>query len=59
MMPEQPSGVRYCNIILRYENKKKRDKAIFKAHIRYGYTLKEIAEHMVCIILQLAGLLIE
>ena len=32
--------------ILRYENKKQRDKAIFEAHIRYGYTLKEISEHI-------------
>jgi len=32
--------------ILRYEDKKERGKAIFEAHIRYGYTLKEIAEHI-------------
>jgi hypothetical protein len=44
--------------ILRYENKKERGKAIFKAHIRYGYTLKEIAEYMGVHYTTLAGLLI-
>ena len=29
-----------------YEDKKERDKAIFEAHIRYGYTLKEVAGHI-------------
>jgi transposase len=28
------------------KTKKERGKAIFEAHIRYGYTLKEIAEHI-------------
>jgi DNA-binding MarR family transcriptional regulator len=32
--------------ILRYEDKKERGKAIFEAHIRYGYTLKEVAGHI-------------
>lgn len=32
--------------ILKYKDKKTRDNAIFEAHIRYGYTLKDIAEYI-------------
>ena len=32
--------------ILKYKDKKPRDNAVFEAHIRYGYTLKDVAEHL-------------
>ncbi|MFA4830310.1 MAG: transposase, partial [Thermodesulfovibrionales bacterium] len=32
--------------ILKYKDKKIRDNAVFEAHIRYGYTLKDVAEHL-------------
>lgn len=31
--------------ILKYKDKKLRDNTVFEAHIRYGYTLKDIAEY--------------
>ncbi|ODS33404.1 MAG: hypothetical protein SCARUB_01441 [Candidatus Scalindua rubra] len=30
----------------KYENKKIEDKIIYEAYVRYGYTLKEIAEYL-------------
>lgn len=33
------------NEILKYQDKKSRDQAMYKAHLQYGYTLKDIAEY--------------
>ena len=33
------------NEILKYQDKKSRDRAMYKAHLQYGYTLKDIAEY--------------
>lgn len=32
--------------IFKYKDKKLRDNAVHEAHVRYGYTLKDIAEHL-------------
>lgn len=32
--------------IFKHKNKKLIDKAAYEAHVRYGYTLKDIAEHL-------------
>ena len=32
--------------ILKYKDKGQRDDAVFEDHIRYGYTLREIADHL-------------
>ena len=32
--------------ILRHGDKSRKDKAVYEAHVRYGYTLKDIAEHI-------------
>ena len=32
--------------ILKYKDKGQRDDAVFEAHIRYGYTLRKIADHL-------------
>lgn len=32
--------------IFKHEDKKLKDKAAYEAHIRYGYTLKDIAEYL-------------
>jgi len=34
------------NEIFKCKDKKSKDKAIYKAHLKYGYTLKEIAEYL-------------
>ena len=34
------------NEILKYQNKKSRDQAMYEAHQQYGYTLKDIAEYI-------------
>lgn len=34
------------NEILKYQNKKSRDQAMYQAHLQYGYTLKDIAEYI-------------
>jgi DNA-binding MarR family transcriptional regulator len=34
------------NEIFKYKNKKSRDQAIYKACLRYGYTLKDITEYI-------------
>ena len=43
----------YCNMtrpplneIFKYKDKKSKDQAIYKAHPKYGYTLKDIAEYI-------------
>ena len=32
--------------VLKYRDKKKRNQALYKAHLQYGYTLKDIAEYL-------------
>ena len=32
--------------ILKYKDKGQRDDAVFEDHIRYGYTLREIPDHL-------------
>ncbi|MGB6606401.1 MAG: helix-turn-helix domain-containing protein, partial [Atribacterota bacterium] len=34
------------NEILKYQDKKSRDQAMYEAHQQYGYTLKDIAEYI-------------
>jgi len=34
------------NEILKYQDKKSKDQAMYKAFLKYGYTLKEIAEYL-------------
>ncbi len=34
------------NEIFKCKNKKSKDKAIYKSHFQYGYTLKEIVEYI-------------
>ena len=40
------------NEIFECKDKKPKDQAMYKAHLQYGYTLKDIAEYIACIILQ-------
>jgi len=34
------------NEILKYQDKKSRDQAMYEAHLQYGHTLKDIAEYI-------------
>jgi len=34
------------NEILQYQDKKSKDQAMYEAHLKYGYTLKDIAEYI-------------
>ena len=34
------------NKIFKYKDKKSKNKALYEAHLQYGYTLKDIAEYI-------------
>jgi len=34
------------NEIFKYKDKKAKDKAMYEAHLQYGYTLKDIAKYI-------------
>jgi DNA-binding MarR family transcriptional regulator len=36
----------HLNEILKYQDKKSKDQAMYKTHQQYGYTLKDIAEYI-------------
>ena len=36
----------YLNEIFKCKEKKPKDKAMYEAHLQYGYTLKDIAEYI-------------
>jgi len=50
-LKEIPRKQRYVtrpplNEIIKYKDKKSKDQAMYKAHLQYGYTLKDIAEYI-------------
>jgi len=36
----------HLNLIFNNKDKKSKDKALYEAHLQYGYTLKDIAEYI-------------
>ncbi len=44
------------NKIFKYKDKKSKNKALYEAHLQYGYTLKDIENILAYIILQRAEL---
>ncbi|HAJ33919.1 MAG TPA: hypothetical protein DCK79_11320 [Candidatus Atribacteria bacterium] len=36
----------HLNEIFKYKDKKPKDQVMYKAHLQYGYTLKDIAEYI-------------